>query len=94
MSDPVKHRHIIGCCRSIPTAVLVCEYLRERCAIRCKINPDSIAYVFKEPTEANGWWLADIVVNSYSLDVPNLESSGILVDACRAFVAGRGEVWA
>ncbi len=90
--NPVRHR--IGSARTIQTAVLVCEYLRERCALECGINPDAISYVFTNATEANGWWSADIIVTTYSSGIPNLENSHVLVNTCRAFVAGRGEVWA
>lgn len=92
-TEPRQVRHLIGSTRTIQTAVLVCEYLRKRCALECKINPDSISYVFKDPTPDNGWWSADIVVTTYSFDSPSLDASHILVNTCRAFVAGRGEIW-
>lgn len=84
--------HIIGHARTIQTAVLACEYLRARHRSTRGIHPDMISYRFKEPTEQNGFWSADIMVVMYS-ELP-LDMAGRLVDECRAFIAGRGEIWA
>lgn len=94
MSDTKLYRHKIGSTRTIQTAVLACEYLKKQCSTECKIHAGSITYVFIDPTPENGWWSADIIVTSNSPDVPGLKESSILVDTLRAFVAGRGEVWA
>ncbi len=83
-------RHKIGGARTIQTAVLVCEYLRSR--LIGKIHPDCIHYAFHEPTAANGNWSADIIVDATETDM-TLEVSHEFCETCRAFVAGRGEVW-
>lgn len=83
-------RHKIGSARTIQTAVLVCEYLKKACALQCKITPDSIRYVFEDPTPENGWWSADIIVTASDLSE---DATHLLVAICRAFVAGRGEIW-
>lgn len=86
---PIR-RHIVGCTRTIRTAVLVVEYLRRR-NISQAIPGDAYGFIFKDPTPENGWWSADIIVTLYGdLD---LETSSRLVDLCRAFVAGSGEIW-
>jgi hypothetical protein len=84
-------RHKIGSARTIQTAVLVCEYLR--CALgqpQSEVHPDQIRYHFYDPTDENGFWTADIIVEANQL---SLEDSHRFVDICRAFVAGRGEIW-
>jgi hypothetical protein len=77
--------HKIGCTRSIQSAVLVCEYLRERTQF-------AISYAFTEPTDRNGWWSADILITTYGKY--NDAELSKAVEVCRAFVAGRGEIWA
>lgn len=86
-------RHKIGSTRTIQTAVLVTEYLRQRCSVECSIHPDAISYVFTDATDKNGFWTADIIVTSHALTEPSMEACSILVNTCRAFVAGRGEIW-
>lgn len=67
--------------------------LRQRhAAPHGSIHPSTIEYRFKEPTAANGNWSADIMVVAY--DYPDDKDMTRIVDACRAFVAGRGEIWA
>lgn len=84
-------RNIVGSTRTIQTAVLVCEYLKARLARpHSNVSPDSISYLFKTPTEQNGFWTADIMV---TMDDMDLKVSDKFVDICRAFVAGRGEIW-
>ena len=79
----------IGCTRTVQTAVLVCAYLRARHAW---LPSDAIYYHFTEATDKNGHWLADILVKEY----PAIKAIEItdLIHECRAFAAGRGEVWA
>lgn len=89
-------RHKIGCARTIQTAILVCEYLRATCASPLSsIHGDRIRYWFTDPTPSNGFWSADIIVETYSgedaLKVDKTLSE--MVTVCRAFVAGRGEIW-
>lgn len=91
-NEPKEVNHIIGCARTIQTAVLVVEYLRTR-SISCGIHGDMIRYAFKEPTAQNGNWSADIIVKTHSISIPDLKQSHELVEICRAFVAGRGEIW-
>jgi hypothetical protein len=84
--------HIIGCARTIQTAVLVVAYLQARLGQpQTSVQRDRISYRFKEPTAENGWWVADIIVKYEPL---SLKESSQFVDLCRAFVAGRGEIWA
>jgi hypothetical protein len=90
MSEFIRHK--IGCSRTIRTAVAVCEYLKSKC---CRpyssVPPDCVRYVFTEPSAANGFWSADIIV-----EAPiawDLQESNQFVDVCRAFVAGAGEIW-
>jgi hypothetical protein len=86
--------HKIGCTRSIQTAVLVVQYLKERHARpHSEIGAESIRYCFTEPTDRNGWWSADIVVDSYD-SLRDDQALSEMVNTCRAFVAGRGEIWA
>lgn len=55
------------------------------------IHPDRIRYQFTQPTEHNGFWLADIIVDApYAWDE---QESAKFVNYCRAFVAGAGEIW-
>lgn len=86
---PVKH--LIGCTRTIKTAVLVCEYLSQRC-VGTSIGRESIHYVFKDPTPNNGYWSADIIVDSYNPAI-DYKTISNMVEVCRAFVAGAGEIW-
>ena len=87
--EPQKEKwvHKIGCTRSIQSAVLVCEYLRQQTSF----PKDLIAYHFTDPTDQNGWWSADILVTTYG-KYDDAEMTR-LVEQCRAFVAGRGEIW-
>jgi len=88
--------HKIGSARTIQTAVLVCEYLRRVCANpQSSIHGDCIRYRFTEPSSTNGFWSADILVDvygAYSKEQDDALSN--MVTVCRAFVAGRGEIWA
>lgn len=89
-------RHKIGGTRTIQTAVLVCEYLRARCCYpHSVINGAQLSYFFHDPTEKNGFWSADIIVTTYNteFDVKVEKAISVMVDTCRAFVAGAGEVW-
>lgn len=84
-------RHKIGSARTIQTAVLVCEYLRRALGRpHSDVRPEQIRYHFYDPTNENGFWTADIIVEAEQL---SLEDSSRFVNICRAFVAGRGEVW-
>lgn len=84
-------KSIIGAARTIQTAVLAVEYLRARCCQpHSDVHESRVQYRFKEPTESNGWWSADIYVDGEL----GLADSSLFVSICRAFVAGRGEVWA
>ena len=84
-------RHIIGHARTIPTAVLLTAYLKQRyLGLRGEFK-----YEFTRPEPENGWWSATI------LFVPAVEPSKFMdnqihdmVVECRAFAAGRGEIWA
>lgn len=84
--------HIIGHTRTIQTAVLVVEYLRRRCGNLKGLHGDMFEYRFKNPTSENGNWSADIIVVTHATAL-DLEVSSKLCETCRAFVAGRGEVW-
>lgn len=87
-------RHKIGSARTIRTAVLVVAYLQSRCAQpHSEILAQSIHYSFTEPTEKNGFWSADIIVDSYD-SLRDDKAISKMVDTCRAFVAGAGEIWA
>jgi hypothetical protein len=91
MSEPKKISHIIGNARTIQPAVLVCEYLRKR-VITKAFPKEAIVYRFRQPTAENGYWSAYIVVEDAGDLPPEVISE--LCETCRAFVAGRGEVWA
>lgn len=83
-------RHIVGVTRTIKTAVLVCEYLKDKCcAPHSKVPRDLVIYEFKDPCLENGFWSARILIDG------NLEyaESARFVETCRAFVAGSGEIW-
>lgn len=85
-----KVRHIVGATRTIRTAVLVCEYLRDKCcAPHSTVPRDLIKYEFERPCTENGYWSAKILIDG------NLEyaESARFVETCRAFVAGAGEIW-
>lgn len=77
-------RHLIGCAQTVRTAVAVTAYLE-----LLTVNKYRISYEFKHPEASNGFWSADIVVDG-PLD---MAESARLVEVCRAFVAGAGEVW-
>lgn len=82
---------IVGSARCIQTAVLVTEYMRKRiCVPHSEVIPDRVHYRLKEFTECSGWWAAEIYVHGEL----SLDESKLFVDTCRAFVAGRGELWA
>jgi hypothetical protein len=85
-------RHKIGSTRTVRTAVMVVEYLSGALGHpHTSIHSDRIRYQFTEPSERNGFWLADIIVEAptdWSLD-----ESREFVACCRAFVAGAGEIW-
>lgn len=88
--------HIIGHTRTIRTAVLVVEYLRTRKADpHSLVHKDSIRYRFKDPTKENGFWSADIFVVTFNDKYDsNLEAAiNSMIEPCRAFVAGAGEIW-
>lgn len=92
--QPKTINHIIGSARTIQTAVLVVEYLKAGCAHpHSNIQPAQIKYRFKDPTPSNGWWSAEIIVETYAIDGLSLDDSSKFVSICRAFVAGRGEIW-
>jgi hypothetical protein len=93
MSEDVRQlNHIVGSTRTIQTAVLVVEYLSGRTSA---LHRDRFSYRFKDPTEQNGWWSADILVTTYGDESLKFDAEiSKLVELCRAFVAGRGEVWA
>jgi hypothetical protein len=83
-------RHIVGATRTIKTAVLVCEYLRDKCcAPHSKVHRDLVKYEFKEPCPENGYWSATILIDG-NMEYPESER---FVETCRAFVAGAGEIW-
>lgn len=98
MSELVKPTNsIIGHARTIKTAILCCEYIRARCCHpHSKIHPDWVKYTFTNPTVDNGYWCSDIIVQTYGDGGAGLSlaDSSIFVAACRAFVAGAGEIWA
>lgn len=89
-------RHKIGCTRTIKSAILVCEYLRSVCATpHSCIHGDRIRYYFTDPTPRNGFWSADIIVETFSNESgPEVQLVlSEMVKVCRAYVAGRGEIW-
>lgn len=88
-----KCNNVIGSARTIQTAVLVCEYLKVYCADpHSEIRKDQIEYRFKTATDANGYWYADILVVTWKpFTDPTCKR---FIDVCRAFIAGRGEIWA
>ncbi len=94
MNEPttVKHiRHKIGSTRTIRTAVLVCQYLEDKCcAPHSEVHKDRVIYEFKDPSQQNGFWTADILIDQ---NLVTLETSTMFVRECRAFVAGAGEIW-
>lgn len=99
MSDnevkPIRHR--IGSARTIRTAVMVCEYLRARaCQPHSSIHESAVSFYFNEPDKANGFWSADIIVTIHGdkYDKQQDQDLSRMVELCRAFVAGAGEVWA
>lgn len=84
-------RHKIGSARTLRTTILVCEYLRDKCAHpHSEVHPSSIRYHFTDPTPQNGFWSSDIIVEHDKLSE---KTSRELVTICRAFVAGAGEIW-
>ncbi len=82
--------NIIGSARTLRTAVMVCEYLKKRFPA---IPEGTIKYRFTNSTSDNGWWSADIIVETFKNDL-DFKLSGEMVEVCRAFVAGAGEIWA
>jgi hypothetical protein len=81
---PVRHK--IGAARTIETAVLCVAYLQEHFfPIKHRIE-----YTFTDPTPQNGYWSSDIIVEAYEMSE---KESREYVQVCRAFVAGRGEIW-
>jgi hypothetical protein len=91
-TKPIRHK--IGCARTIRTAVLVCQYLSQRCDKK-HIQEDSITYYFTDPTPNNGFWSADIIITTYAPYSKEQDRAiSECVDICRAFVAGAGEIWA
>lgn len=87
--------HIVGSTRTIQTAVLVCAYLKDRLAEpHSDVHPDRIRYRMQTPSADNGFWSADIIVETGDAVDFDLETSNRFVDTCRAFVVGRGEIWA
>lgn len=86
-----KINHVIGHARTIATTLLAVEYLRAH--MWKDIHGDQISFRFKDPTAQNGFWSSDIIVVTYSIAIPDLETSNKMVSMCRAFVAGRGEIW-
>lgn len=90
MSEAKRVRNIIGAARTIRTAVLVCEYLKDKCCSpHSSVPRDLVIYEFKAPCPENGFWSATILIDG------NLEyaESTRFVETCRAFVAGSGEIW-
>lgn len=87
-SKVVTHR--IGATRTIQTAVLVLAYLSHYFP---QIAPHRIHYVFKDVSDKNGFWTADIMVDSYEYSKREEALIDSMVGICRAFVAGRGEIW-
>ena len=85
MTDAPILRHKIGCTRTLETAVLCIAYLRER-----RIGNHNIRFVCTQPTDANGYWSTDIIVDAQEMTD---RQSHEYVETCRAFIAGRGEVW-
>jgi hypothetical protein len=89
MENKQPFTYLIGHTRTIQTAVLVVAYLQQRFF---GIPLGQIKYRFIDPTSFNGWCSAEIILESelYDYNLDNLK----LVSICRAFVAGRGEIWA
>jgi hypothetical protein len=61
-----------------------------------KFNDGRTRYHFHNPAEVekNGWWLADIIVNVWGPYDAKVDAEiSEMVRECRAFVAGRGEIW-
>ena len=90
--NETKHiRHKIGSARTIKTAVLVCQYLNDKCCFpHSEVNKDRVIYEFKDPSPQNGFWPADIFIDQ---EIVSLADSTRFVRECRAFVAGAGEIW-
>jgi len=87
MAEPINH--VIGHARTIRTAIMCVEYLRARHFTN--LHADMFTFRFTDPTPANGFWSGEIIVRCYrELDIAE---SHELVEVCRAFVAGAGEVW-
>ena len=88
-NKPIRHK--IGGTRTIQTAVLVCEFLLERFS---EFPRGTVHYHFLDPTPQNGFWSADIIVDLYgAYDAKKDKRLSEMVEVCRAFVAGRGEIW-
>lgn len=86
-----KHiRNIVGCTRTLRTAVTVCRYLQDTCcAPHSKVPRDLVKYEFKDPTPENGYWSATILIDGEM----EYADATLFVQTCRAFVAGAGEIW-
>jgi hypothetical protein len=91
MSKPVRHK--IGSTRTVPTAILVTAYLEKRHSVN--FGDGRVHYVFTDPTPDNGFWSADIIADTWGeeFDAKLDQEMSEMVNECRAFVAGRGEVW-
>lgn len=84
-------RHKIGSARTIQTAVLVVAYLSSG---HPRFGDGRTRYIFTDPTSGNGWWSADIIVDTWGEYDPTLDKElSQMVHECRAFAAGRGEIW-
>lgn len=78
---------IVGHTRTIHTAVLVVEYLRDSLAGMLRVDRGRFRYrVYDTPKDG---WVAEIRV----VGRLGLRESHEIVETCRAFVAGRGEIW-
>lgn len=78
---------IIGNTKTIHTAILVVEYLKKRLGNpHSDIAKENITY--REIPNGEPWKFEIGVIVEM-----NLKDSNAFVDNCRAFVAGRGEIW-
>jgi len=90
---PPTH-HIIGHARTIKTTLLCVEYLRQRHGYpQSDLRGDLINFRFYDPTGGNGYWSSDIFVDVYEGQEFGEELCSAMINSCRAFVAGAGEVW-
>lgn len=82
-------RSIIGYTRKIQTAILVCEFLRDKfCQPHSIVARDLVKYeiAVAEPPNKNGQWI-------YVDGDLDQQLTTRFVEICCAFVAGAGEVW-